>query len=207
MEDVLDLYELPYDPHRPQVCLDERPCALIGDKYAPLPMKPNGRCRREDFEYTRNGSCTVFLMFEPHARFRQVEVRQRRTARDFAEMLKLLSDEVYPEAHSIRLVLDNLSTHTPTALYDTFSPEEAHRLKTRFEFHYTPVHASWLNMVEIELSVLSRQCLRRRIDSMDKLEAEAKAWAKQRNIEKGGVDWQFTTRDARVKLSRLYNLN
>lgn len=169
-------------------------------------MKPS-QTKRVDFEYVRNGSCTVFAMFEPLQRFRRVEVRRHRKAQDFADMLKLLSDELYPHASCIRLVLDNLSTHTPTALYDSFSPEEAHRLKNRFEFHYTPVHASWLNMVEIELSVLSRQCLNRRIPTLEKLDAEAQAWAKRRNQAKEGVDWRFTTRDARIKLHRLHNFN
>lgn len=179
---------------------------MIGERYAPLPLKPT-QTKRVDFEYVRHGSCTVFAMFEPQQRFRRVEVRQRRRACDFADMLKLLSDEVYPEATCIRLVLDNLSTHTPTALYDSFSPEEAHRLKNRFEFHYTPVHASWLNMVEIELSVLSRQCLKRRIPTLEQLTAEVLAWAHRRNLAKGGVEWHFSTRDARVKLHRLYNYN
>lgn len=206
MEDVLDVYELPYDPDVPQICLDERPCVLLGDVYAPLPIKVGTRKRRIDYEYERKGTCCAFVIFEPHARFRQVEIRKQRTNQDFADVLRRISDELYPQASKIRLVLDNLSTHTPAALYQTFSPDEAHRLKNRFEFHYTPVHASWLNMVEIEISVWSRQCLRRRIDSMDKLAAEAYAWALERNAQKLGVEWRFTTRDARVKLERLYNL-
>jgi len=207
MEDVLDVYERPYNPNIPQVCVDERPCTLLKDVYLPLPIKVGTRKRRIDYEYARQGTCSAFMIFEPHARFRQVEVRKQRTNQDFAHILKYISDELYPEAKKICLVLDNLNTHTPAVLYQTFSADEAHRLKNRFEFHYTPVHASWLNMVEIEISVWSRQCLRRRIDTMEKLAQEAKAWATDRNAQKLGVDWRFTARDARVKLERLYNFN
>lgn len=206
MEDVLDLYEEPYDPVKPLVCLDERPCQLLGEVFTPVPVKP-GRKRREDYEYVREGHCALFMLFEPLQQFRHVEVRPQRTARDYADMLKLLADEIYPDALKIRVVQDNLNTHSPAALYQRFDPEEARRLTQRFEFHYTPIHASWLNMAEIELSVISRQCLQRRIDSLEKLASEAQAWAKDRNARKQGVTWCFTTKDARRKLERLYAKN
>lgn len=206
MEDVLDLYEEPYDPVKPLVCLDERPCQLLGEVFTPVPVKP-GRKRREDYEYVREGHCALFMLFEPLQQFRHVEVRPQRTARDYADMLKLLADEIYPDALKIRVVQDNLNTHSPAALYQRFDPEEARRLTQRFEFHYTPIHASWLNMAEIELSVISRQCLQRRIDSLEKLASEAQAWAKDRNARKQGVTWCFTTKDARRKLERFYAKN
>jgi hypothetical protein len=206
MEDVLDLYEEPYDPKQPVICLDERPCQLLGEVFTPVPVKP-GRKRREDYEYVRAGHCALFMLFEPQQQFRHVEVRPRRTARDYADMLKLLADEIYPEAIKIRVVQDNLNTHTPAALYQRFEPAEARRLTQRFEFHYTPIHASWLNMAEIELSVISRQCLHRRIDSIEKLASEAQAWAQDRNARKQGVTWCFTTKEARRKLERFYENN
>lgn len=206
MEDVLDLYEEPYDPVKPLVCLDERPCQLLGEVFTPVPVKP-GRKRREDYEYVREGHCALFMLFEPLQQFRHVEVRPQRTARDYADMLKLLADEIYPDALKIRVVQDNLNTHSPAALYQRFDPEEARRLTQRFEFHYTPIHASWLNMAEIELSVISRQCLHRRIDSLEKLASEAQAWATDRNARKQGVTWCFTTKDARRKLERFYAKN
>lgn len=206
MEDVLDLYEESYDPAKPLVCLDERPCQLLGEVFTPMPVKP-GRKRREDYEYVREGHCALFMLFEPLQQFRHVEIRPQRTARDYADMLKLLADEIYPDASKIRVVQDNLNTHTPASLYQRFEPEEARRLTQRFEFHYTPIHASWLNMAEIELSVISRQCLHRRIDSLQKLASEAHAWAKDRNARKQGVTWCFTTKDARRKLARLYTKN
>ena len=203
MEDVLDLYEEPYDQKKPVVSLDERPCQLIEDIYTPVPPK-SGQSSRYDYEYKRNGTCCLFMAFEPLNHFRYVEVRKRRTAMDYAEVLKYLADEVYPDVEVIRLVQDNLNTHTPASLYKRFEPEEARRLTQKFEFHYTPKHASWLNMVEIELSVLSRQCLHRRIDSQEKLTSEAKAWATERNARKRGVEWCFTTKDARRKMARYY---
>lgn len=206
MEDVLDLYEEDYDQKKPVVSLDERPCQLIEDIYSPVPPQ-SGRSMRYDYEYKRNGTCCLFVAFEPLQQFRYVEVRQRRTAMDYAEILKYLADEVYPEAEVIRLVQDNLNTHTPASLYKRFEPEEARRLTQKFEFHYTPKHASWLNMVEIELSVLSRQCLQRRIDSQEKMTTEVELWAKDRNAKKKGVNWCFTTKDARRKLERYYQKN
>lgn len=203
MEDVLDLYEEPYDEKRPVVSLDERPCQLIGDIYTPVPPK-SGRAQLYDYEYKRNGTCCLFMAFEPLSHYRYVEVRQRRTAMDYAEILKYLADVVYPEAEVIRLVQDNLNTHTPASLYKRFEPDEARRLTQKYEFHYTPKHASWLNMVEIELSVLSRQCLHRRIDSQNKLESEAKAWAEDRNNRRKGVEWCFNTQQARQKFKRFY---
>jgi len=206
MEDVLDLYEEDYDAKKPVVSLDERPCQLIEDIYSPVPPQ-SGRTKRYDYEYKRNGTCCLFVAFEPLQQFRYTEVRERRTAMDYAEILKHLADEVYPEAEVIRLVQDNLNTHTPASLYKRFEPEEARRLVQKFEFHYTPKHASWLNIVEIELSVLSRQCLHRRIDSQEKLTTEVQAWAKNRNAKKKGVNWCFTTKDARRKLERYYQKN
>jgi len=206
MENVLDLYEEPYDPKRPVVSLDERPCQLIDDIYTPVPPK-SGRVKRYDYEYKRNGTCCLFMAFEPLSHFRYVEVRKRRTSMDYAEILKYLADVVYPEAKVIRLVQDNLNTHTPASLYKRFEPEEARRLTQRFEFHYTPKHASWLNMVEIELSVLSRQCLHRRIGTQEKLTSEAMSWAKDRNARRKGVEWCFTTKDARQKLAKFYSNN
>ncbi len=206
MEDVLDLYEEDYDEKRPVVSLDERPCQLIEDIYSPVPPQ-SGRAKRYDYEYKRKGTCCLFVAFERLQQFRYVEVRQRRTAMDYAEILKYLADEVYPEAEVIRLVQDNLNTHTPASLYKRFEPEEARRLTQKFEFHYTPKHASWLNMVEIELSVLSRQCLHRRIDSQEKMTTEVEIWAKDRNGKKKGVNWCFTTKDARRKLERYYQKN
>lgn len=203
MEDILDLYEEDYDPQKPVVCLDERPCQLLEDVYTPVGPKP-GQKKRLDYEYIRNGHCSLFMMFEPLQQFRHVEVRYQRTALDYADMLKILADEIYPDAIQIRLVQDNLNTHTPASLYKRFEPEEARRLARRFDFHYTPIHASWLNMVEIELSVLSRQCLHRRIESMEKLSAESKTWMNERNARKQGVTWCFTTRDARRKFERFY---
>lgn len=206
MEDVLDLYEEPYNADEPVVCLDERPCQLLGEVFMPTPVKP-GVKRRQDYEYVRQGTCALFMMFEPLQQFRHVEVRSQRTAKDYADMLKILADEIYPHARKIRLVQDNLNIHSPASLYKRFEPKEARRLAQRFEFHYTPIHASWLNMVEIELSVLSRQCLHRRIDCLEKMASEVLAWYKVRNAKKQGVTWCFTTNDARRKLERFYSEN
>jgi len=203
MEDVLEVYARTYDPKRPQVCFDEGGKQLIGDVRPPLPVRP-GRPQRVDYEYERNGTANLFLVFEPLAGTRRVEVTERRTNRDFARMVKRMADEWYPDAERIVLVMDNLSTHTPAALYETFEPAEARRLVERVEWHYTPKHASWLNVAEIELSVLARQCLDRRIPDLDTLRREVRAWEGQRNAAVVRVDWQFTTADARVKLKRLY---
>jgi DDE superfamily endonuclease len=203
MEDVLEVYSRPYDPKRPQVCFDEGGKQLIGDVRPPLPLRP-GRPRRVDYEYERNGTANLFMVFEPLAGARRVEVTERRTNRDFAHIIRRLVDEWYPTAEKVVLVLDNLSTHTPAALYEAFAPAEARRLVEKLEWHYTPRHGSWLNVAEMELSVLARQCLDRRIPDIEALRREVAAWVAQRNAAVVRVDWQFTTADARVKLKRLY---
>lgn len=203
MEDVLEVYHRLYDPLRPVVCLDERPKALRGTPRGGLPAHP-GRAARQDYEYERHGNCNVFLWVEPLAGKREVYVTQRRTALDFADQLRNLSDDVYPQAEKIVLVVDNLNTHTPAALYERFAPEQARRMASRFEWHWTPEHGSWLNMAECELSVLSRQCLARRMASIEAVAREAAAWQARRSQSKATIRWQFTTADARIKLRRLY---
>jgi hypothetical protein len=203
MERVLDLYEEPYDPLRPVVCFDERPCQLLAHTRAPLPMQ-QGQPRREDYEYKRCGTCSVLLAVEPLRGWRYVEVREHRKKEDFAEVMCHLADVVYPEAACIRVVLDNLNTHTAASFYERYAPEEARRLCRRIEFVYTPEHGSWLNMAEVELSAFSRQCLAGRHESMDVLREEAKACEQYRNDHARCVDWRFTTADARIKLKRLY---
>lgn len=215
MERVLDLYEEPYDEKRPMVCFDERPCQLLSHTREPIPMQAaappvmggtggKGRVRREDYEYKREGTCSVLAAFEPLRGWRHIEVRQHRGKREFAEVMRYLAEDVYPEAEQIRVVLDNLNTHTPGAFYERFAPEVAHTLARRIEFVYTPEHGSWLNMAEIELSVFERQCLGRRIESMERLASEAAAYERDRNAKAGAVDWRFTTSDARIKLKSLY---
>lgn len=203
MEDVLEVYARPYDDKRPVVCVDEGGKQLIGDARPPLPMRP-GKPQRIDYEYVRNGMANLFMVFEPLKGQRHVEVTQRRTNQDFARLVKNLLQERYPTAEKVVLVLDNLSTHTPAALYEAFAPTEARRLIERLEWHYTPKHGSWMNVAEIELSVLARQCLDRRIPELESLRREVAAWEADRNAEAVKVDWQFTTADARVKLKRLY---
>jgi hypothetical protein len=203
MEDVLEVYSRPYDPARPQVCLDEGGKQLIGEARPPLPMRP-GRPRREDPEYRRNGAANLFMIFEPQRGWRHVEVTERKANRDFALVIQRLVDEWYPEAGRIVLVMDNLSTHTAAASYETFEPAEARRLWAKLEVHYTPRHGSWLDMAETELSVLARQCLDRRIPDLEALRREVSAWEQDRNAAVVGVDWQFTTADARTRLARLY---
>jgi transposase len=203
MEDVLEVYARPPDPKRPQVCIDEGGKQLIGDVRDPLPVRP-GSARREDYEYERQGMANLFMVFEPLAGTRQVEVTERKTNQDFARLIRRLVDEWYPEAEKVVLVLDNLSTHGPAALYETFEPAEARRLVEKLEIHYTPKHGSWLNVAEMELSVLARQCLDRRIPDLETLRREVAAWVATRNAAVAKVDWQFTTADARVKLKRLY---
>jgi hypothetical protein len=203
MEDVLDVYQQPYDPLIPQVCFDERPCQLISELRLPLPAEP-GQPERYDYEYKREGTCNLFAFFQPQTGWRHIEVTSQRTARDFAHCMKYLVDILFPLATLIRVVLDNLNTHTPGALYQTFPPSEARRILSQLEFHYTPKHGSWLNMVEIELSVLSRQCLKRRIPNLEVMKGEIAAWEQERNQQKATVNWRFTNRDARVKLERLY---
>jgi DDE superfamily endonuclease len=203
MEDVLAVYTRPYDDKRPVVCLDEGGKQLIGDARPPLPARP-GSPAKEDYEYTRNGTANIFLAFEPLKGVRHATVTGRRTNRDFAREVKDLLDVRYPAAEAVVLVLDNLSTHTPAALYEAFAPAEARRLCERLEWHYTPKHGSWLNVAEVELSVLARQCLDRRIPDIEALRREVAAWERDRNAAVVGVDWQFTTADARTRLKHLY---
>lgn len=206
MENILDLYSQKYDPKRPLVCIDERPCQLIGETVTPLPMKP-GRTKREDYEYERKGTCCAFVAFEPLAGWRFIKIKKRRTKVDYAEFLKELVDEYYPEAEYIRVVQDNLNTHSNGSFYEAFPAEEAFRLSRKFEYHYTPKKASWLNMAEIEISALSKQCIDRRIPSIDKLEKEILAWERWRNKSGKTVNWKFTKNDARIKLKKFYPLD
>jgi hypothetical protein len=203
MEDVLDVYHRPYDPKRPLIALDESSKQLIGETVQSLPPEP-GQPERFDYEYVRNGTANLFMISEPLLGWRAVKVTERRTAKDFAEMLRWLAEDVHPEAEKLVLVMDNLNTHKLASLYETFPPEQAWRIAERLEIHHTPKHGSWLNVAEIELSVLSRQCLDRRIESMEKLRTEVAAWEETRNEEQVEIRWQFTTADARVKLRRLY---
>jgi len=188
MEDVLDVYKRPYNPARPVVCLDETSKQLIGEVATPVPASP-GRVAQVDYEYTRNGVANIFMMFEPLAAKRDVVVTDRRTKKDYAQCLRRLADELYPQAEVIVLVQDNLNTHSPTSLYETFEPAEARRLVSRFEVHYTPKHGSWLDMAEIELGVLSRQCLNRRIDNVTTLRHEIQAWQTTRDKTSANVNW------------------
>jgi hypothetical protein len=203
MEDVLEVYTRPYDPQRPVVCLDETSKQLISEKAPPVPAVP-GESARYDYEYAREGVANLFMLFAPLAGQRDVLVTERRTRKDYAECLRLLSDETYPEVAKIVLVQDNLNTHSPASLYEAFAPAEAKRLAERFEFHYTPKHGSWLNMAEIEFSILGRQCLSRRIADAADLRRETAAWEAIRDGAVTSVNWQFKTEDARIKLRRLY---
>ena len=203
MEDVLEVYKRPYDPKRPVLCLDETSKQLIGEVQTPVPAAP-GQVAHYDYEYVRKGVANLFMVFEPLAGQRDVEVTDRRTKKDWALCVRKIADEMYPDAEVIVLVQDNLNTHSPASLYEAFEPAEAKRLADRFEFHYTPKHGSWLDMAEIELGILGRQCLSRRIDNMDDLRREAKAWETARDTAGSKVDWQFTTKDARIKLKKLY---
>ena len=202
MEDVLDLYAKAYDPKRPVVCFDELPYQLLAEVNAPLPAEP-GKPKRQDYEYERKGHCSLFIGFEPATGRRFVSIRERRTAQDFAQEMQQLIAR-YPDAEVIRVVLDNLNTHTPAALYQTFAPEEARRLNQKLEFHYTPKHGSWLNMAEIEWSVLSRQALQGRLGSIQAVAARVKPWQEERNRRRATVNWCFSTAHARTKLARLY---
>lgn len=203
MEQVLDIYKRPYDQRFPVVCMDESPKQLIGSVRPEQPMEA-GRPRRQDYEYVRRGVCNIFMANEPLQGKRYVSVTQRKTKRDWAKFIKELADKHYPQAETIYLVMDNLNTHSPSALYEVFTPEEAKRLWDRFRFVYTPKHGSWLNMAEIELRVLQGQCLSRRIDNMEEIQREVEAWMKIRNGKESTINWQFTTSDARIKLKRLY---
>ncbi len=203
MEDVLEVYKRPYDPKRPLICMDEMPKQLLTDTRETLAMQP-GKVERFDYEYKRGGVADLFMLFEPLAGKRHIEITDQRRRVEWAEVMRIVADELYPEVEKIVVVLDNLNTHVLAAFYLTFEPSEARRLIERFEFHYTPKHGSWLNMAEIELSALVRQCLDRRIPDKDTLIREVIAWEDQRNSEVIKVHWQFTTADARVKLKSLY---
>jgi hypothetical protein len=203
MEDVLDVYTTPYDPRRPQVCFDEHMVQLIGETRQSIPSKP-GCPERFDYEYRRNGTRNLFLFFQPWLGQRHVRVTERRTKIDFAHCMKYLVDDLFPEADKVVVVLDNLNTHSPASLYEAFEPAEAKRILDRLEFHYTPKHGSWLNMVEIEIGVLCEQCLADRIPDEDTLCREIAAWVATRNGQQATVNWQFTSMDARNKLKRLY---
>jgi hypothetical protein len=203
MEDVLEVYTRPYDPKRPVVCLDEASKQLVADVQEPLPPQP-GQPLRIDYEYVRQGTANLFMCFEPLAGRRRVNVTERRTAVDFAQVVRELVDVDYPEAEAVVLVMDNLNTHGPASLYEAFEPAEARRILERLEIHHTPKHASWLNMAETELAVLARQCLDRRIPDRLRLCRDVAAWEAARNTAEVRVDWQFTTADARIKLKRLY---
>ncbi len=205
MEDVLEVYERPFDERRPVVCLDEAAKQILGEVREPLPMKPaSASAERYDNEYERRGTCALFMLFEPLAGQREVLVKARRTALDYADVVRHLCDEVHPQAEKIVLVQDNLNTHGVWSLYQAFEPHEAQRLAQRIEWHYTPKHGSWLNMAEIELSVLARQCLQERMASQENIEQQVKVWQGRRNGEKVKVDWRFGVQDARCKLKRLY---
>ena len=203
MEDVLDVYTRPYDPRYPQVCMDETSKQLLRDVQPPLPMEP-AQPKRQDYEYERGGVVNLFMFLEPLEGRRWVDVTERRTKVDWAHQIKELVDERYPEAERIVLVMDNLNTHTPASLYEAFEPKEARRLAQKLEIHYTPKHGSWLNMAEIELSVLSRQCLDRRVPDFESLQGEVASWQERRDAKGGKIDWRFSAEDARLKLKRLY---
>ena len=205
MEDVLDVYTRPYDPVHPVVCFDESNKQLVAETVEPLPMEP-GQPQRYDYQYERNGVINLFMFSEPLAGWRHVEVTDRRTKQDYAQQMKYLVDIRYPDAERITVIHDQLNTHVPASLYAAFEPAEAKRILDKLDFHYTPKHGSWLNMAEIELSVLSRQCLDRRIPDKESLQREVAAWSSRRNRDSHKIDWQFTTADARIKLKRLYPL-
>ena len=203
MEEIPDLYAQPRDARFPLVCLDESTKQLVKEIPPPLPME-KAKPERIDYEYERNGVGTLFMMCAPLEGWRTVDVRSQKRAVDYAECLRMLGDEAFPEAEKIILVQDNLNTHKAASLYEAFDPAEAHRIKQRFEFHYTPKHASWLNIAECEFSALARQCLNRRIADMEMLQGEVAAWTDSRNQSKVKIDWRFTTDDARIKLRKLY---
>jgi len=203
MEMVLDVYKMPYNDAIPVICMDESPKQLIKETRVPIPMKP-GNEAKEDFEYERCGVANIFMVNEPLSGKRYVKVTERKTKKDWALLIKEIADHYYPAAEKIRLVMDNLSTHKPSALYEAFMPEEAKRIWDRFEFIYTPKHGSWLNMAEIELNVLMGQCLNRRISDIAVMKQQATAWQDDRNKKEAIINWQFTNDKARIKLKRLY---
>ena len=203
MEDILELYHRPYDPNKPLICMDETSKQLVQETRMPIGATP-GQPARYDYEYERNGVCNIFMFYEPFGGKRYVSITDRRTKRDWATQIKELLDVRYPTEEKIVLVLDNLNTHNGSSFYETFSPEEARRLLNRLEIHYTPKHGSWLNIAEIELRVLSGQCLNRRIPDRQTLQNEVAAWQNQRNFQQAKVDWRFSNDDARIKLKKLY---
>jgi len=203
MEDVLEVYHRPFNPKRPMVCMDESSKQLIGEVHAPIPAAPGHPVLMDD-EYVRNGVAEIFLAVEPLAGWREVEITEHRTRTDWAHFVKHVVDTRYPTAEKVVLVMDNLNTHNTASFYETFPPEEARRLAERIEIHYTPKHGSWLNMAEIELSVLKRQCLAGRIDNIATMRSEARAWNTARDNKNATIDWRFTTKQARIKLKRLY---
>lgn len=203
MEDVLDVYIQSYDEKTPLICMDETSKQQIEEGRIPIPMKP-GQKKCYDFEYKRNGVSNLFMFFSPVNNWRHIRVTDRRTKIDWAKAMRDIANNHFPEAKKIIVVMDNLNTHNPSSFYEAFEPEEAKRILDRFKFHYTPKHGSWLNMAEIELSVLSKQCLSRRIPNQAVLKQETLAWEKKRNTEKKTINWRFTTEDARIKLRRLY---
>jgi hypothetical protein len=203
MEDVLEVYHRPYDEKRPLVCLDEASKQLIGETRQPLPAEP-GHPERFDYEYERKGTANLFMISEPLLGWRTVRVTERRTAKDLAEVLRWLVEELHEEAEKVVVVMDNLNTHKLASLYEAFPPEQARRIAEKLEVHHTPKHGSWLNMAEIELSVLARQCLDQRLDSRERVRQETEAWELERNEQQVEIKWQFTTADARIKLHRLY---
>jgi hypothetical protein len=205
MEDVLDLYAEPYDPQYPVVCFDESPSQLISEVREPLPATP-GHPLRYDYEYRREGSCNLLMSLEPLQGWRHVKVTDRRTTQDFAHCMQDLVDRHFPQATVISVVLDNLNTHTPAALYATFPPAEACRILRKLDFHYTPKHGSWLNMAEIEFAVVSTQCLDRRLGDQETVRRAVAAWETRRNAAKASIDWRFTTAKARRKLKHIYPL-
>jgi len=203
MYDVLGLYEKPHNPKRPQLCLDEKPKQLIGEKRKPIPMKP-GTCEKVDYEYVRNGTANIFVAVEFKAGKRATQVTDRRTMKDFALFVKRVVDEGFPDAEIIDLICDNLNTHKPKSLYETFDNEEAERILSKIEFHYTPKHASWLNAAEIEINVMDIECTGRRIGDKETLSSEVEAWTKRRNDQKKTINWRFTKEKADEKLSKFY---
>jgi hypothetical protein len=203
MEDILDVYEMPYNPEKPVVCMDEKPYQLLGEAKEPLPMR-EGSNQKIDSEYVREGTCDIFVFNEPLGGIRHLSVRTQRTAKDWAEEVKYLVDVSYPDVEKIILVMDNLNTHKLSSLYKAFPPKEARRIARRLEIHNTPKHGSWLNMAEIELNVMTRQCLVRRIDNLEKLSSELSAWERERNINSAKIKWHFTNNQAREKLISLY---
>jgi hypothetical protein len=205
MEDVLSVYARQYDPDYPVICNDEKPVQLLGDSRKPIPMSEKNHTKLEDGEYMRNGTCSIFMFTEPLGCWRESHVREHRTKKDWAREIKWLLDEQYPDAKKVVLVNDNLNTHGISSLYEAFPPQEAFRLASRLEIHYTPKHGSWLDIAECELSSLTNQCLEnRRIDNIDDLRKEVLAWSANKNARQKGVDWQFTTEQARIKLKTLY---